>query len=232
MPKKGYGSEVRYFPPTSTFLPPGMSYGSPGSYAGSPAGSPAPFDAPSPSINLSTGRPLSGKGSRGPYKKRKKDGTVDARPTSSGGRSTTGGPHTPGGDFDEFEDETGFSLGGGGGSSSARRPSSRRDSVASVDVGRASRGDTPGTRRPGTAGGTGPGTPAATPGLSGAVDDEDEEEDVVDDEDELNRLDGGEGADGEDQSEVRRRIQRVKEDQMYVYLPLLVLSKRTFVWER
>lgn len=54
----------------------------------------------------------------------------------------------------------------------------------------------------------------------------------MDDEDELNRLDGGEGADGEDQSEVRRRIQRVKEDQMCVSLPLLFLSKRTFVWER
>lgn len=194
-----------------------MSYGSPDPYGGSPAPSPAAggYDAPSPavSINSTTGRPLKGKGSRGPYKKRKRDSQ----------QSSTAGPSTPSAGtigFDDFAEAAGF--GGlsesGGGKAKSR---TRRDSITSVDHAsgsRSARALTPaaGTSRRGT---VGPGTPAPTPGPSGLRDEEDEEDEVVDDENELARLDGGdgEGGEGEQQGEVRRRIQRVKEDQMFVY---------------
>lgn len=194
-----------------------MSYGSPDPYGGSPAPSPAAggYDAPSPavSINSTTGRPLKGKGSRGPYKKRKRDSQ----------QSSTAGPSTPSAGtigFDDFAEAAGF--GGlsesGGGKAKSR---TRRDSITSVDHAsgsRSARALTPaaGTSRRGT---VGPGTPAPTPGPSGLRDEEEEEDEVVDDENELARLDGGdgEGGEGEQQGEVRRRIQRVKEDQMFVY---------------
>lgn len=191
-----------------------MSYGSPDPYGGSPAPSPAGgYDAPSPavSINSTTGRPLKGKGSRGPYKKRKRDS-----------QQSTAGPSTPSAGpigFDEFAESAGFGPSDGGGGGKARNRA-RRDSVTSVDLAagsRSARALTPaaGPSRRGT---VGPGTPAPTPGPSGTRDDDDDEDEVVDDEDELARLDGGdgEGGEGEQQGEVRRRIQRVKEDQMCV----------------
>jgi len=196
-----------------------MSYGSPDPYGGSPAPSPAAggYDAPSPavSINSTTGRPLKGKGSRGPYKKRKRDSQ----------QSSAAGPSTPSANamgFDDFAESAGFGPadGGGGGGGGKAKSRARRDSITSVDHAagtRSARASTPaaGPSRRGT---VGPSTPAPTPGPSGQKDDEDDEDDVVDDENELARLDGGdgEGGEGEQQGEVRRRIQRVKEDQMCV----------------
>lgn len=195
-----------------------MSYGSPDPYGGgSPAPSPAAFDAPSPavSINSATGRPLKGKGSRGPYKKRKRDGQGPAGGTGgSSAASAGGGQHL----YDDFAD--GPSDGGRGDlPTPARRDSNAPPWSFGPPGGRSARASTPaaGPSRRGTAG---PSTPAPTPGPSGGLrDDDEEDEDVVDDEDELARLDGGdgEGGEGEQQGEVRRRIQRVKEDQMWVF---------------